>query len=923
MVLKCKTGSDGGGADALTRRSFLKTSAGLVALCVTPVALRGQTAPDTLPNVPYRIDGPAKVTGQKVFARDFRAADVWQGYDREWHALFLRATRTDAPFTGLDETWLQEVAATKVIYGDQVDSELLKPNVDLTRDILLDQPDPSVDTEKDFDRPDDYLFDLVVRRGNQPDFLGQAVALLLFDDARTFRAARTRLQFQDDKVQFYGPVGPPKPPVVFSPQTLFVRVADPIGGPDIFSFASAENTKDYLAAAPKYQKLISSFIEDTPDLIRHPIDCATQAMDPVFMEPESGLAWFQPQAQKMSLVLGTQSPDGDVKAVARMYNGPGSPGSVSEVHLQSCYPGGGFGGRDSSPFTLMIALAAAFTDGNPVRLEYDRFEQFRVGLKRHAATLKGELAVDQNMKLRALQMDIVLDGGGRQNLSPYVAQLAAICSGNCYNLPLNNLSAQANHTQDVSGGSQRGFGGPQAFFAVETALDEIARQQNWDPFAFRRANLITDGDRTVVGGPYEPGLKLRKILDMAEQHVLWQDRAQLRAQYAQRGKIYGTGMAMSLLAFGTSGDGVVAGVQLTQGGIKVLTNAVDMGNGSATTLAAVVEEELGRPAGHIDTGDYTLFGKTQLDDSWSGNWDDPKWTAKGVGSSSASLTAFFQTHVTQNAARALYLQSVLPAARDIWGLDVGQEDVRWELGHLIGPRDAEPLHIGRLHDHIVKMGLPTGALAHAYFQQQWATGTFALTPGPVTLPIDGLAFYFNGNDDPTPVWRSKIIPPPKAAQRSARSVFCPSANVIGVSVDASTGAVRVENVVTFLDPGRVYVEPLVSGQSQGGLAMAIGYTLMEDVLPGPDGPGGGRWNLNRYHVPRMEDVPLSETLAPGQRLQQLVLVQDQTAQAGKGIAESVMCCIAPAISNALADAIGHRFTSLPISAEQVLERMPA
>lgn len=915
----------------VSRRSFLKTSGGIVALSVLPVATLSQplsaiTQPGA--RIGQRIDGYAKVTGQKVFARDFNARDMAGWPDTQWYALYIRAIRTDQPFSFVDLSILPSDAfPTRTIYGDQVASGINAPDLKFARDLMLDQEiELSSDaTAENFDRPGGLLYDLVVQRGNRPDFLGQAVALLLFSSQSSYNKALKLLQFQDELIQKYdGPIEPQEDDD-FTPTTLYVRVANPTGGPDLISFASAESTSDYLAEAPKYQAVIDDYINDTPDLITHEFSSDMQAMDPMFMEPETGLAWYDRRNQRLSVVLGTQSPDGDVENIAKMYADENSPFDVSEVVLTSCYPGGGFGGRDGSPFTLMTVLAAAYTDGAPVRLAHDRFDQFRIGLKRHGCKLTGEVAVMPDQKIKVINMGMVFDGGGRKNLSPYVAQLAGLCAGGSYAVPMNNIASKAIHTVNISGGSQRGFGGPQAFFAIETALDQVARDQGWDPIDFRRTNLLTQGSQTVVGGPVGEEIRLPELLDIAQNHPVWTERASVKAQFEAEGLMYGTGIAMSLQAYGTSGDGVIGGVYLDNAGrISVRSNAVDMGNGSATTLAAVVAESLGSVAQSATMGDYELFPQMGMVDDWGGSWTDPKWTAKSVGSSSACLTAFHQVHVVKNAARALFLQSILPAARILWGTpNLPEGATKWEDGLLTVPGTGLPvLSMPRIAGTVYGRGLASGTLAHAYFQETWAEADFGLSTGTAHLPLDGLTFFFGNDPTPQHFWRSNTVPTPVAAQRYSRTVFCPCLNLIGVSVQPDTGIPRVEKSVTILDAGTIHVPELVTGQSEGGLAMAIGYALLEDMPPGLPGPADGTWNLNRYHVPRLGDVPLSDKNGWNDRLQELILLPPSAANAqppGKGIAEAVMCSVAPAISNALADATGARFTSLPITAAKIRE----
>ena len=894
----------------LTRRSFLQGSAGIVAISILPVPGLAQALSDnTAGTATQRIDGRAKVTGQKVFARDFSAADMgWSG--SEWYALYARAITTSRVFSGMSLSQLPpEIAPAKVIYGDDLSSSQRVPLLTGKRDLHLD-------TQSHFDRPDSYNYDLIVQRGNAADYLGQAVALMLFDSRESYLAAKSAMQFRDSDFQSFGAEAEPKPPVIFSPETLFVRYDHDATR---FSYAQ-ESEADYKANAPFFQSRITDYLAAHPDLIQHSFTAEMQAMDPMFMEPESGLVWIDGLGNTLRLVLGTQSPDGDIKDIVSMYDSPDAPLHLENVELTSCYPGGGFGGRDSSPFSLMLALCAPYSEGNPVRLSYDRFEQFRVGLKRHACTLNGMVAVSPDQKIMVNQMDFTFDGGGRRNLSPYVAQLAALCSSGSYDIPMANVHAEAVHSTNISGGSQRGFGGPQAYFAIETALDEVASQQGWDPVDFRLKNVVSEGDRTVSGGEINQSLRLEEMLETARAHPVWAQRAKIKAAYAAKGRTYGTGIAMSMQAYGTSGDGVVASVTLNAAGeISVASDAVDMGNGSATTLATVVGEILGRNASSIEMGGYSLFGETGLHTTSGGNWDDPTWTAKGVGSSSACLTGLHQVHVVQQAAKALFLTTFLPQAQNAWELDsLKMEQTKWVDGFLTYlPGGKMPLAQSDLAEwNFANMGV-SSMLAHGFYQGTWATGEYDLF-GKTRLEIDGLAFTSSLGGGYTVIPRENTIPP-QGNPRDGRYVWAPAVNLIGLVVDKTTGLVQIENAVTMLNAGKIHVEPLVSGQAQGGLAMAIGYTLFEDMPPGMSGPANGEWNLNTYHVPRYGDVPLNNGYAEGKRNQELVLLPDNGEASGRGIAESVMVSIAPAISNALKDATGQRFTSLPITANKIRE----
>ncbi|MFV0303123.1 MAG: xanthine dehydrogenase family protein molybdopterin-binding subunit [Paracoccus sp. (in: a-proteobacteria)] len=924
---------------SLNRRQFIASASGTIAVSVlglpatsaaqAPAQIRFPPGSPILPGIAtQRIDGHAKVTGAKVFARDFMARDMPGWPATQWHAVYLYALTTDHAFLGLDLSGLSEAAQPRrVVYGDNLSEALRAPKLTARRDLALDQAlrkARQTDAPKGFDRPAGLEFDLIVPRKATPDFLGQAVALLLFDSAAGWRQAQREMRFRDETWQVYATdvshsagMG-----TAFQPQTTYVKF-DQDG--DSFSYATADPAT-YSQQVPEYRARIAATLAANPDYLTQPLACDMQATDPMFMEPEAGLVWYDRANAALNIVLGTQSPDGDVRDLGEMFGSADSPVRVAEINLTSCYPGGGFGGRDSSPFTLLLALAAPFADGHPVRLALDRFEQFRTGLKRHGASLAGALTAGPDMKLKLVEMRIAFDGGGRKNLSPYAASLSALCAGGAYQIPMADIFAEARHSQNISGGSQRGFGGPQAYFAVETALDDLAAAQGWDPVALRRANLVADDGTTVAGGPIAQELRLPEILDRAEAHPLWRDRAAIKADFAGRGLSYGTGLALSLQAYGTSGDGMVAAVRMTaDGSFAVQSDAVDMGNGSATTLAVAIGEYLGANADSIDMADYNLFGQTGLttDDPQGQRWNNPQWTPKGTGSSSACLTGLHQVHTVKETARALFEASLLPAARLLWNRpDIAAEQVQWLDGQLqLRDGTAPGLSHAELARAVHAVGLPTGALGHGYFQSGWAEADFDTRGGPLHLRLDGLSLYAPGASAPIHIPRANTTGPDSLTTRYSRYVWAPCLNVVGLTVDRTNGRVEVQNVLTILNAGRIHVPELVSGQSQGGVAMAIGYALMEDMPPGMAGPANGLWNLNRYHLPRMADVPLADRYAPGTRAQELVILDETPGdgRAGRGIAEAVMCSIAPAISNALRDATGRRHASLPITPQKILE----
>jgi CO/xanthine dehydrogenase Mo-binding subunit len=224
-----------------------------------------------------------------------------------------------------------------------------------------------------------------------------------------------------------------------------------------------------------------------------------------------------------------------------------------------------------------------------------------------------------------------------------------------------------------------------------------------------------------------------------------------------------------------------------------------------------------------------------------------------------------------------------------------------------------PLLAAGLHDR----GAIVGAMVHASYLGQWIQATFAIRS---SLPdqdkwsgaIDALAVFTAGADW-TVVNRASVVQPPPEAWRFGRCLYSPCGCLAAVQVDPRTGNARILDIYSYLEAGRVVQPDLLLGQYYGGVAMGAGYVLHEESLQTYGGPGEGKWNLNRYHVPMWSDLPLNRI--------RLELLEPAPDEAPRGIAEAVLCPVLPALANAIAHATGKRFRSLPITPGKILEAL--
>jgi CO/xanthine dehydrogenase Mo-binding subunit len=855
----------------------------------------------------YRIEGIQKVTGQKIYARDFRARDMAGWPQQERLAWVVRATQVDCLFTGINLSMLP--------------STLQPLRVVTQADLVRDK----IKLPYGMQSPEVWPSGLMAAAGTRPIFFGQPLAMLIFTDFDTFRRAKQILQFNPNVVQYGAKAPVPPANVAYSPSVFLTRYEAP-GVPDFSQVQDGESNPyaqpptpvDKVAIA-KRQQIANTFAQ--PSLRTFSGTYSTQVLDPMFMEPEAGLAWLdrsKPQSGNLNLVLGTQATNGDMADTLGLFSNSGCPINVGTVVLNSCYPGGGFGGRDVSTFPPLLALAAAYTDA-PVRIAQDRYEQFQSGLKQLDSRIEQRIAVDGRGYFVAFQSSQRLNGGGNNNYSQFIAMLAGYCGLSGYNITKASVDAKAMPTPGVIGGSMRGFGGPQASFAVETLVDELAVSLGADPIQLRQINVLQTGQRTVTGAPLTQPMTLVKICELAKQHSLWTQRKAMQKKHSAGGLLYGVGFALANQAYGTGTDGVMAEVSISiDGALTVRTNCVDMGNGSATTLAISTAGFAGNNAAQVVMGDAGYFAAPlALQSGSGGSWNDPTWTASFAMSSSACLTAFHQVHVTEQAARALFETGMLPAAALLWRVPVEKirDKTSWRDGKLFALQlpQLPALDIRAIAKQIYAAGFSASAMTHGLYQGRWVRADY--TVGNWTArkwPIDGLSTLSAGSKVWQPRPRFNIMPPEPQAALYGRSLFSPSGALTAVLITPSSGHVQVVAVELFVDAGKVIQPDLLAGQAQGGVAMGIGYALLENLPLLAEGAGDGRWNLDRYQVALASDVPLG-------KLGLNILPTTETT--GKGIAEAVLCPIAPAIGNAVAAATGKRFRSLPITPANIREAL--
>ena len=506
-----------------------------------------------------------------------------------------------------------------------------------------------------------------------------------------------------------------------------------------------------------------------------------------------------------------------------------------EVRVYAARVGGGFGSKQELLTEDLTALATLAT-GRPVQWELTRTESLTATPTRHPMRVSVTAAATPDGTLTALAIDVLSDAGAYGNHSPGVMFHGCHESMALYRCANKRVDAEAVYTTTPPSGAFRGYGLGQVQFAIESALDDLARELRLDPFELRRRAVVRPGDAFVASAdPADHPDDLRfgsdglpQCLDLA-QAALARD-----GDPAPDGPSWrvGEGMAVAMIAtIPPRGHRSEASVTLEpDGGYRVRVGTAEFGNGTATVHAQIAANALGAGLDRI-----VVAGA------------DTDSVGADTGAFGSTGTVVAGTAVFR-AAAALATELVEKAAARL-GVSPGQ--CRLGAEGVSGPGGA-----------VVGLTELAGAVGE---------GAHGGSPRSVAFNV----------------------------------------HAVRVAVDTDTGELRILRSVHAADAGVVVNPQQCRGQVEGGVAQGIGSALYEEIRLDDAGRVTTRV-LRDYHLPQWSDVPFTE-----------VLFADTVDELGpfgaKSMSESPYNPVAPALANAVRDAVGVRPYRLPMTRDRLWE----
>ncbi len=564
------------------------------------------------------------------------------------------------------------------------------------------------------------------------------------------------------------------------------------------------------------------------------------------LEPHVTICFFD-EDQRLVVRTSTQIPYHCRRMLAFALDIP-----VRQVHIIKPRVGGGFGNKQEV-VTEPIAAVLALKTGRPVKLEYNRTDEFTIARMRHPQHLRLKTGLLRDGTITANALYVLTNTG------PYGTHALTV-TGNTGTKPLplyrtKNMKFYADivYTNLPIAGAFRGYGAPQGFFAMEVQMDEAAEVLEMDPVEFRKLNHIRQGETDLMSAAAGEGsgkkprvmhsVGLPECIERGARAIGWEEK---RGHPGTGSLRRGMGMCILMQGSGVAGDELAAAAlkMNEDASFNLMVGSADIGTGSDTSLAQIAAEVLGVPVDNILVK--------------SGDTDDISFDYGAYASSTAYITG----------------TCVLKAS----------EDARQQIVTVAGRMMEED---------------PEGLLVH--------DGRVSSIGGK-SVALQEVAMECLYGENKTLVMgrgthSTKESPPPFVAMFAE------------IEVDIETGRVRPIRIVTAVDVGKAINPDICEGQVEGAVAQGLGYALTEEIQIAPDGHVLNPTFMD-YKIYCSADMPELTTI--------IVEAEEPTGPFGaKSVAEIAINGPAPAISNAIYDAVGVRLRSLPMTAEKVLAALDA
>lgn len=523
--------------------------------------------------------------------------------------------------------------------------------------------------------------------------------------------------------------------------------------------------------------------------------------------------------------------------------------SWGKIRVIKPYVGGGFGNKQDVIVEPLTAAMTLAVQGRPVRYALSREECFIDTRTRHGMKFYIKTAVTNEGKLMGINLKVISNNGAYASHGHSVTMSTGTKYRPLYDFRAFNFEPKTVYTNLPVAGAMRGYGVPQIFFALECHIDDIARKLNIDPIELREKNFIKVGHMDVLTKNVVRSFGIPECIEKGKELIKWDEKKRLYASQSGE-KRRGLGMACFSYASGTHP------VALELAGARIVMNqdgSIQLQVG-ATEIGQGSDTVLAQMAAEVLGIPMDMVHLISTQDTDVAPFDTGSYASR-------------QTFVTGAAVKKAAVEArekVLKIASRKTGLNIEELDI------------VDAMIVETKLDRVI-CSLEEIAM-ESYYDRVYAA--------PITSDV---------------------------SENVRINAMAYGVTFTEVEVDMKTGKIEVLEIYNVHDSGTIINPSTAEGQVHGGVSMALGYALSEQMLFDKKTGKPLNNNLLDYKIPTILDTPLIGVA--------FVETYDPAGSFGqKSLGENPTISPAPAIRNAVLDATGVAFNKLPMNSQSVFEK---
>jgi len=519
--------------------------------------------------------------------------------------------------------------------------------------------------------------------------------------------------------------------------------------------------------------------------------------------------------------------------------------------------GGGFGGKAGVTMEACAVVMAQAVEGRPVKLRLTREEEFVGTSVRQSLVSEIKVGCDKDGTLLGMELTYYFGGGAYNDYGVNIARAAGYSCTGPYDVPNVKADSLCVYTNHPVGSAMRGFGMPEIHWGLEQIMDQLAEKIGMDPVEFRLKNCVRTDDEIVSGMKMTP-IDLEACIEKVSRAIEWEKEEKPTAPNKKRGK----GIAIMWKAPAMPPNpGSAAVVRFNEDAtVNVEVGGQELGQGAFTVAAQIAAEILGVTYESV-TVSYPLDTK----------YSPYEWQTV------ASRLTWSMGNAVKAAAEDARTQ-ILETVADHWDEEIDDLTIKDGVVISFKSEKEQPL------DKMVIYGLPNEDF------EGWKGG-----------PVVGRGHFM-------PTYVTNLDPETGQGTRAVVH-YTVGAQAVDLEVDLETGQLEVLNIASVYDVGRAINPDLIMTQIEGGAVHGMS-SAYEELKFNKSGEVLNPSFVD-YRIATIADIPRK---IHGDYVETPI---DDGPWGARGVGEHVMVQTAPAIANALYDAVGIRFSDLPLSADKI------